>query len=99
MQQVGRGYIERTFQDPYNRETPRSMTTAYIGAVASDDFKRAAQYLTLDEEMEPTRPQRLQKTLDDGGSLLPFAALSNDDGLNPEQTKLERSSSQTVNYR
>ncbi|PHR14265.1 MAG: potassium transporter KefA [Sphingopyxis sp.] len=85
-------------EDPYNRETPRSMTTAYIGAVASDDFKRAAQYLTLDEEVEPDQAaalaQRLQKALDDGGSLLPFAALSNDpkgildDSLDPEQEQI-----------
>lgn len=71
--------------DPFGRTTPRSAVTNLIGALRGKDYTRAANYL----EVPPGRgsrgasaaeelARRLQTALDSGGTLIPFAALSND---------------------
>lgn len=71
--------------DPLKRETPRSTVSGLIAALAELDYDRAVQYLDL-----PTggsSKQRLAAVgqarafhalLDDGGTLKPFVALSNE---------------------
>jgi MscS family membrane protein len=70
--------------DRFDRETPRSTVTALINALAKHDYELAANY--IDTPAERSRGQRtpgtelarrLQVLLDHGGSLEPFAALSN----------------------
>lgn len=87
--------------DPYGRETPRSLASGLVGAFASGDYRRAAQYLeptagpkTPDLETRAELAQQLQRKLDSGGSLLPFSILSNesagvvDDGLPIDEERL-----------
>lgn len=72
--------------DPYGRETPRSAITGLIGALAERDHDRAAYYFDLPLSDARVRngaaelARRLQVLLDNGGSLLPFGALSNEAG-------------------
>ena len=78
--------------DPFKRETPRSTVTALLQALADGDYVRAANYFAdgadgtdadapdasiLDGEAAALA-RRFQAALDRGGSLTPFAALSND---------------------
>ncbi|MCC2979816.1 mechanosensitive ion channel family protein [Sphingomonas sp. IC4-52] len=71
--------------DPFGRETPRSTVSGLIEALAKRDYNRAANYFDLpvqddarvmDGASELAR--RLQVLLDSGGTLLPFARLSNE---------------------
>ena len=71
--------------DPLKRETPRSMVSGLISALAELDYDRAALY--LDVPAAGNAKQRLaaiaqarafHALLDNGGSLKPFAALSNE---------------------
>jgi MscS family membrane protein len=87
--------------DTYGRETPRSAVTGLVKALGEQDYARAANYFEL---APPTNPaaaaaaadlaRRLQTALDNGGSLIPFAGLSNeatgriDDTLPPEQEQV-----------
>lgn len=71
--------------DPLKRETPRSMVSGLIGSLGELDYDRTAQYFDL-----PTPTNSRQRTnavsqarafhslLDDGGTLDPFQALSNE---------------------
>ena len=83
--------------DLYGRDTPRGLATGLVAAFGAGDYERAANYL------EPVRNSRmdaatlarlLQQKLDQGGSLLPFAALSRDaagtidDGLPVDEEKI-----------
>ena len=89
---------EEPVVDPYNRQTPRSMATAFVNAIAAEDYARAANYLDIPDEERAKRgaqlAKQLQRQLDKGGSLDPFAILSNeatgtvDDGLAPEQERI-----------
>lgn len=87
--------------DPYGRETPRSLASGLVGAFASGDYRRAAQYLEStagpkapDLETRAELAQQLQRKLDSSGSLLPFSILSNesagvvDDGLPIDEERL-----------
>ena len=73
--------------DPLKRETPRSMVSGLIAALAELDYDRVVQYLDL--PAASSNRQRLNAIsqarafhalLDDGGSFKPFAALSNETG-------------------
>lgn len=84
--------------DPFGRETPRAMVSNLIEALAKLDYDRAAMYFDLPRST--TSRQRLgivgqardfHRLLDDGGSLQPFAALSNEpDGRFEDGLPLER---------
>ena len=86
--------------DPYGRETPRSAVTGLIGALAERDYDRAARYFDLPLRDPKVRggaaelAQRLQVLLDNGGTLLSFAMLSNeatgrvDDDLAPNREQV-----------
>ncbi|MFV0622592.1 mechanosensitive ion channel family protein [Sphingomonas sp. ac-8] len=87
--------------DTYGRETPRSAVTGLVQALGEQDYTRAANYFDLAPPSSPRAAQaagdlakRLQAALDAGGSLIPFAGLSNeatgriDDSLPPEQEQV-----------
>jgi len=67
--------------DPFERETPRSAAAALISALAQQDYVLAGNYFATDDD-DPARAaklaQALQASLDAGGTLVPFAELSND---------------------
>jgi MscS family membrane protein len=71
--------------DPLGRETPRAMVSGLIEALAELDYDRAAMYLDLPaatsnrQRMNAIGQARaFHALLDNGGSIKPFAALSND---------------------
>ncbi|GGY30293.1 mechanosensitive ion channel family protein [Pseudoduganella albidiflava] len=73
--------------DPLGRETPRAMVSGMIEALAELDYDRAALY--FDQPAVSSNRQRMQAIgqargfhalLDNGGSIRPFAALSNEPG-------------------
>jgi MscS family membrane protein len=86
--------------DPLGRETPRSMISGLIAALAEHDYDRAAQF--FDSPLNSNRQRvnaaaqarRFQTLLDNGGSLEPYAAVSNelvgriDDELPIEQERV-----------
>jgi len=86
--------------DPLKRETPRSMVSGLINALAEPDYDRAAQYLNLPSASNRqrttaiTQARNFHALLDNGGSLDTFVALSNDpngkfdDDLPPEQERV-----------
>ncbi|MEO8248414.1 MAG: mechanosensitive ion channel family protein [Burkholderiales bacterium] len=85
--------------DLFGRDTPRALATGLVAAFGAGDYERAAQYLEPFADRPATaqgaaRAQRLQRELDRGGSLLPFAALSNqatgtiEDGLPVDQERI-----------
>lgn len=83
--------------DPLKRETPRSMVSALIAALAEPDYDRAAQYFDTPAGTNRQRTNAVNQArnfhgaLDNGGSLVPYVALSTeavgkyDDDLPPEQ--------------
>ena len=71
--------------DPLGRETPRAMVSGLIEALAELDYDRAARYFELPAANSSrqrldavTQARGFHALLDNGGSLKPFAALSND---------------------
>lgn len=75
---------ETAAPDPLRRETPRSMVSGLIEALAELDYDRAAQYFEMPaatsnrQRMNAVSQARaFHALLDNGGSLKPFAALSN----------------------
>lgn len=71
--------------DPLGRETPRGAVTGLLNALASQNYSLAADFFALPDaegpEAEVRREQiarQFQAVLDRGGTLLPFAALSDD---------------------
>jgi MscS family membrane protein len=72
--------------DPYGRDTPRGAITGLIGALAEKDYERAARFFDLPMQDARVRggaaelARRLQVLLDNGGTLQPFGALSNEPG-------------------
>jgi len=76
--------------DPLGRTTPRSMISGLIGALAEHDYDRAAQYFDLPASSNRQRvsaaaqARTFQTLLDNGGSLKPYAILSNDAGGNTD---------------
>lgn len=70
--------------DPLGRQTPRSMISGLIGALAEHDYDRAAQYFDLPANSNRQRvnaasqARAFQALLDEGGSLQPYAVLSNE---------------------
>ncbi len=71
--------------DPLGRETPRSAVSGLLEALGQKDFDRAADYLDQpaagagrQRVAGPEQARRLLVLLDSGGSLKPFASLSND---------------------
>ncbi|WP_071360362.1 mechanosensitive ion channel family protein [Massilia timonae] len=88
---------EEVIPDPLKRETPRSMVSGLISALAEPDYDRAAQYLDMPAGSNRQRTNAITQArnfhalLDNGGSLSPFVALSNeaigkiDDDLPAEQ--------------
>jgi len=83
--------------DPLKRETPRSMVSGLISALAEPDYDRAAQYFDTPADTNRqrtnavTQARNFHALLDNGGTLLPYVALSNeaagkiDDDLPGEQ--------------
>jgi|TARA_R100000501_G_scaffold18498_1_gene39535 MscS family membrane protein len=74
--------------DLYDRDTPRGLVTGFVAALGAKDYERAAVYLegvTLEEtgEAAGNEARRLQIALDQGGTLIPFAGLSNDPAGDP----------------
>ncbi len=75
-------------EDPLGRETPRSTVTGLLQALADGDYNRAANYFADPdvevavakgtESAQAALARKLQLALDRGGTLKPFAALSND---------------------
>lgn len=84
--------------DPWGRDTPRSLVSGLIAALAESDYDRAAIYFDL--PAAGSARQRLAAVgqargfhalLDDGGSLDAFAALSNEpDGRLDDDLPLDR---------
>ena len=75
---------ETAHPDPLRRETPRSMVSGLIEALAELDYDRAAQYFEMPaatsnrQRMNAVSQARaFHALLDNGGSLKPFATLSN----------------------
>lgn len=71
--------------DPFGRETPRTTVSGLIDALAQRDYNRAANYFDLPVQRDARvmagaseLAERLQRLLDSGGTLLPFARLSNE---------------------
>jgi len=71
--------------DPLGRGTPRSTVSGLIGALAGQDYDRAALYFDLPAASNNRQrvsaagqARAFQGMLDDGGSLKPFVALSNE---------------------
>jgi len=70
--------------DPLGRETPRSTISGLIGALAEHDYDRAAQYFDQPANSPrqrvtaATRARGFQSLLDNGGTLQPYALLSNE---------------------
>ncbi|QOY93141.1 mechanosensitive ion channel family protein [Massilia sp. UMI-21] len=70
--------------DLLGRETPRSTISGLIKALAEHDYDRAAQYFDLPADSPRKRAaatakaREFQALLDSGGSLQPYAILSND---------------------
>ncbi len=70
--------------DPLGRETPRSTISGLIGALAEHDYDRAAQYFDQPANSPrqrvtaAARARGFQSLLDNGGSLQPYAILSNE---------------------
>jgi len=68
--------------DPLGRETPRSMVSNLIEALGRQDFERAAEYFEVPTGRQRQTPaeqaRAFQTLLDNGGSIAPFAGLSND---------------------
>lgn len=71
--------------DTYGRETPRTAVTGLVKALGEQDYARAANYFQIDPPTTPSATKaaanlalRMQTALDNGGSLIPFAGLSND---------------------
>ena len=70
--------------DPLGRETPRSMVSNLIKALAEHDYDRAAQFFDLPGDTSRQRvnaaiqARAFQTLLDNGGSLEPYVALSNE---------------------
>ena len=87
--------------DPFSRETPRGTVTGLLGALAAQDYTRAANFFTLQsgDDAELTGEgaelaRRFQAVLDSGGTLAPFGVLSNepsgrtDDDLAPDSEQV-----------
>lgn len=74
----------KVMPDPLGRETPRSMISGLIAALAEHDYDRAAQYFDspLNSNRQrvnaATQARSFQALLDNGGSLEPYAAVSNE---------------------
>lgn len=70
--------------DLLGRETPRSTISGLIRALAEHDYDRAAEYFDLPAKssrqraVAEVRAREFQALLDSGGSLQPYAALSNE---------------------
>jgi MscS family membrane protein len=70
--------------DPLGRETPRAAISGLIGALAEHDYDRAAQYFDQPANSNrqrvtaAARARSFQSLLDNGGSLQPYAVLSNE---------------------
>lgn len=67
--------------DPFERDTPRSTVTGLLRALGDEDGNAAAQFLALPSGQadEAARyAEALRRALDEGGSLAPYAELSND---------------------
>lgn len=70
--------------DPLGRETPRSTISGLIGALAEHDYDRAAQYFDQPANSNRQRvaaaalARGFQALLDNGGTLQPYAVLSNE---------------------
>ncbi|MGX4640467.1 mechanosensitive ion channel family protein [Massilia sp. SYSU DXS3249] len=70
--------------DPLGRETPRTMVSGLIAALAQHDYDRAAQYFDLPLGSSRQRvnaaaqARNFEALLDNGGSLKPYAVMSND---------------------
>ncbi|GHE31174.1 hypothetical protein GCM10017764_12820 [Sphingobacterium griseoflavum] len=80
--------------DSLNRRTPRGAVAGFISAVAKENYARAARYLHIDRKLRKKRnaeqlAQGLQQLLDESGSILPYALISDspdghiDDNLGP----------------
>ncbi len=81
--------------DPYPRSTPRALATGLVAAFAVSDYDRAAHYLEGDDnKRKAALARQLHQLLDSRGTLLPFAALSNEigglpgDGLPGDQERI-----------
>jgi MscS family membrane protein len=73
--------------DPFGRDTPRGTITGLLKALAARDYGRAANYFDLPRqaaagagEQGAELARQLQATLDRGGTLASFSALSNEPG-------------------
>jgi len=87
--------------DPFGRETPRGTVTGLLGALAAQDYARAASFIQPTDEDAAGGPEQgaqlarqLEAALDAGGTLAPFGVLSNepggriDDGLPPDREQV-----------
>lgn len=83
--------------DLYGRDSPRGLATGLLAAFGAGDYERAANYLEnvrIGRNDGAALARLLQQKLDQGGSLLPFAALSKepggtiDDGLPADQERI-----------
>ncbi|TDS12932.1 mechanosensitive ion channel family protein [Sphingobacterium paludis] len=85
--------------DSLNRRTPRGTVSGFISAVAQENYDRAARYLHSDPKLRKKRnkqklAQGLQQLLDQNGSILPYALISDryegqmNDNLGPNVDKV-----------
>lgn len=68
-------------EDSLNRRTPRGAVAGFISAVSKENYERAARYLHIDRKLRKKRnkeqlAQGLQQLLDQHGSILPYALIS-----------------------
>ncbi|MFO6446061.1 mechanosensitive ion channel family protein [Erythrobacter sp. NE805] len=68
-------------KDPFDRETPRSTVAGLIKALAERNYLLASHYFASEDDDSARiaeQARALQTSLDAGGTLTPFAELSND---------------------
>ncbi|WP_240337019.1 mechanosensitive ion channel family protein [Rufibacter psychrotolerans] len=92
-------------EDSLGRRSPRGTVQGFIRAISEENYDKAALYLNLDSTLQQdqqgaTLAHALQRLLDQGGEIFPYALLSDtyggqeDDNLGPN---LERVGTATIN--
>ncbi len=78
-------------EDPLGRRTPRGTVSGFIGAVAEQNYIRAAQYLNISSGLQNSGEgaelaRTLQRLLDHSGYIFPYSRINNEtEGGVPEE--------------
>jgi MscS family membrane protein len=94
-------------EDSLGRRTPRGTVVGFLNAVADENYDRASRYLHLTTIPKKTRTreglrlaQTLQRLLDQGGNIIAYSRISNNQAGNPDDNlgqDLDRVGSVSVN--